>query len=496
MSSAQQHANLGNAAARGATLLGLSQAVKILTMLASTVVVVRLLTPTDYGVIAMVAPVASFILIFQSLGLGQAVVQRPDLSHDQINAVFWFNVAASVAIALFFVALGPLVAWFYDDVRPGYVIAASGLTVMATGVTLLQVALLNREMRFGALSIVDMVTALAGLVATIAFAVTTRSYWALMLGPLVGAIAGSMLAWRMAGWRPSLHIQWKGSRDLLRFGVDVTGFNLLNQLSRNLDNVLIAKMWGAVQLGLYDRSYRLMMFPLQTLNQPLSRVILPALSKVLGQPERYRRIFLTAVRSLVFVTVPGAIVAAACSEQIIELLLGEQWLNAAPIFFWLALASSIQAVSNATGWLFISAGHTRAMRNWGVLSAVFTIGSVVVGLPWGATGVAAAYAASEWLRIPILYRWSTRGTSVRPADLYAVLAPSLAAGGIAAGVIWVMQDRADGLVLFAVGIVAAYGLSAAFHALSAEGRATIARFYQIGHDALSRYRPRPLIPAE
>lgn len=485
---------LGRTAARGATLLGISQAVKVATMLASTIVVVRLLTPADYGVVAMVAPVASFILIFQSMGLGQAVVQRRDLSADQINAVFWFNIAASVAIAAFFIAISPLVALFYGDARPAYVIAASGLTVIAGGMSLLHVALLNRQMRFGALSIIDMTVAVVGFVATVAFALTLRSYWALMLGPLVGAIAGSVLTWIMAPWRPSFQIRLTGARDLMKFGADVTGFNLLNQLSRNLDNVLIAKFWGAVQLGLYDRSYRLMMFPLQTLNQPLSRVILPALSDVQHEPERYRRIFLFAVRALVFVTVPGAIVAAACSEQLVVLLLGEPWRGAAPVFFWLALAASVQSVSNATGWLFISSGHTRSMMYWGVFASILTIGSIVAGLPWGATGVAAAYAASEFIRAPILYWWSTQQTSVRPRDLYAVLLPSLAAGGVAAGVIWMLRPLVDTLPLLGGGLLCAYAFSMAFHALSMDGRKMLERFYRLAQGALGRFSPTPMSP--
>lgn len=493
MADAQYTASaLGTTAARGAALLGISQAVKVATMLASTVIVVRLLAPADYGVIAMVAPVASFVLIFQSLGLGQAVVQRRDLSAEQINAVFWFNVAASAAIAVLFVMIGPLVALFYGDSRPAYVIAASGLTVIATGMSLLHLALLNRQMRFGALSIIDMTVALAGLAATIVFALTLRSYWALMLGPLVGAIAGSALAWAMTPWRPSLRVRWRSARDLLRFGADVTGFNLLNQLSRNLDNVLIAKVWGAVQLGLYDRSYRLMMFPLQTLNQPLSRVILPALSDVQHDPVRYRRIFLLAVRALVFVTVPGAIVAAACSEPIVVLLLGEPWRGAAPIFFWLALAASVQSVSNATGWLFISSGHTRSMMRWGIFAAILTIGSIIAGLPWGATGVAAAYAASEFIRAPILYRWSTQGTSVHAHDLYAVLLPSLAAGGAAASVIWWMTPIFEPLPLMGVGLFCAYGFSTVFHALSEDGRAMLERFSRLALGAIAKFGPMPL----
>lgn len=482
----------GRAAARGAAVLGASQGVRIVTSFASSIFVARLLTPADYGVMAMVAPVMGFILIFQNLGLNQAVVQRPTLSPSEVNGIFWLNILGTLAIALLFILIAPLVGMFYGDQRVTGLMAASGLSVIGTGVAAQHLALLNRHMRFAALSAVETVNAVVGLLATILLAWWLRSYWALFFGTLAGVLAGSALAWWCERWRPSLRrLDLAATRPMLSMGADITGFNLLNFICRNLDNLLIAKRWGAGELGLYDRSYRLMLMPLQTINQPLGKVMLPSLSRALDRPEAFRAMYLLAVRALVLAIVPGAVALSACSTTVMVLLLGEQWRAAGPIFAWLALTAAIQPVSNATGWLFISSGRTRAMVRWGVISAVMTVTGFIVGLPWGATGIAAAYAICEVARIPLLYRMATRDTAVSAQDLYAVLMPSLLGAGLAVMVVQSMRKTLDPLSLLGVAIVLAYVLATLAQVTTADGRAGLARLAELARSAVTRNGGRP-----
>lgn len=462
--------------------LGLAQIVRTLTMFVSTIVVVRLLTPSDFGVMAMVAPITGFILIFQEMGLGQAVVQRAAINDGQVNALFWCNIAASFAIALLFLAFSPLLILFYGDGRPGAVMALSGLTVLASGLSLQHVALLNRRMRFRALSAIEIVTSLTSLVWTIGLAAWLHSYWALFLGTLAGVIIGSTLSWTLERWRPSLQVSFSGTRQLLSFGANVTGFNILNYLARNADNVLIAKSWGATPLGLYDRSYRLMMFPIQSINQPLARVMLPTLRRVRDDPLRYRRMFLLAIRALSLISVPGIMAGAMCSREVISILLGERWNDAGPIFFWLSLAAVTQPVSNATGWLFMSSDRSRAMMQWGLVSAPVTIAGFAAGLPWGAVGVAAGYFLTQVIRIPLLYMWSTRGTSVRARDLYATLLPTLVGGGIAWAAVGSLRGILGNLALVSIALVSAYSFSIAVQAITAEGREAIAELLRLARN--------------
>lgn len=477
-------APLAGRAVRGAITTGLSQAVKVLVGLASIVVVARLISPDQFGVVAMVSPIAGFVLLFQNMGLNQAVVQARNLSPEHTNALFWYNIIASTAVALVLLILSPVVGWFYDDPRPAYVTAATSLTMLVAGSRQQHTALMNRQMRFTALSIVDAATAVATLAFTIGFAYALRNYWALWLGTFLGTAFNVILVWRLSPWRPSLKVNFAGTRDMFMFGANLTGFLVVNFFSRNLDNVLIARAWGAEAVGLYDRSYKLMMFPLQNINQPLGRVMLPVLARARDEPGRYRRMFLLTITALSLVSIPGVMVGAMLSEEVIAVLLGRQWLEAAPIFFWLSIAAIGQPISNATGWLFISTGRTREMMYWGIFSSIFIVAGFVAGLPWGPVGVAISYAIVQISIIPPLYVWCTRGTPLMARDLYLAMLPTLVGGALTWAVVTELRTILSGIPLIAAALAVSYLLSFACQVATPNGRKTIGTIYDLCIDAL------------
>jgi PST family polysaccharide transporter len=417
---------MGRKALGGAAYTGAAQAVTVTLSILSTIVVARILSPSDYGVIAMAAPVTNFILLFQNLGLGQAVIQSRTISAQQLNGLFWVNVGASFAIAILFVAISPLVGWFYGDPRAGYVVAASAITVVIGGTVLQHQAILNRELRFRALSLATIAMVATTFAATVAAALWLRSYWALWLGTLAGTVVNAIILWSIGHWRPSWSFSLRGTREMLKFGAGVTGFNLFNFVSRNLDNVLIAHAWGSAAVGLYDRAYRLMMFPVQNINGPLSQVMLPILARLRDEPERFRRAFMMAAQAIQLAAVPGMAVAVASSDRLIPFLLGARWAEAGPIFFWLGLNALIQPLANSAGWLFVTSGRTGALMWWGAFSSAITAASFVIGLGWGPVGVAIAYFIGSACRTPVLYHVCVRRTAVRAADLYRLQLFSLA----------------------------------------------------------------------
>src|SRR5262245_5305024 len=383
--------SLGQRAAGGIAYVGAAQVFNIVLATVSTIVVARILSPSDFGVVAMVTPIASFLAIFQNLGLNQATIQAKTITHEQINALFWLTMASSAVITVLLLALSPVVAWFYKDSRAGLLCAASSITVLLTGSALQHTALLNKHLRFKVLSMIAMASASVTFGATVASALWLHNFWAIWLGGLSGTLCNVLLVWLLDSWRPGFKVDMTGTRNMVAFGANLAGFNLLNFLSRNLDNILIARVWGANAVGLYDRSYKLMMFPLQNINSPVGQVMLPVLSRLRDDGPRYRRAFLVALRGLAFVCVPGVAVAAASSDRLIPLLLGKHWAEASPIFFWLSLAALTTPISNSTGWLFITSGRTASMMRWGVFDTIITLIAFVVGLPWGPRGVAIAY---------------------------------------------------------------------------------------------------------
>lgn len=467
---AQSQQDIGRKATRGVASTAFSQMVKVLTTMATTIVTARILSPSDYGVAAMVAPLMGLILIFQNLGFTQAVVQARELDPEHSNAMFWLNMLVSLISALVMVAAAPFVAQFYGDPRAGYVTAATGLTILISGVKMQHQALLNRDMRFHTLSVNDIVVSIATFVFTAAAALILRNYWAIWLGAFLGASVSTFMIWRSCRWRPRLGARFEGVRKLVVFGANVTGFNLVNFFARNLDNVIIAKVEGADAVGLYDRSYKLMLFPLQNINQPLSRVMVPILSRLRDEPARYRRAYELAIRALVLISMPGILAAAICSDRLVPFLLGPRWAAASPIFFWLSITAIVQSVPNTTGWLYLSSGNTRRMMYWGMFSSTISIISFFIGVRNGAVGVAQAYFIGQLLTVPLLYAYSTRGTPVTQRFMYLVQAPALLGGLFAFGVVSLVAKGWPDIPAIALAVGCSYLGAAMVQSCTAGGR--------------------------
>jgi O-antigen/teichoic acid export membrane protein len=394
--------SFGRTALRGGLVTAGSQIIKMVVQFLSVVVLARLLVPEDFGLMASVGPIAAFISLFQNMGLQQAVIQRKDITPEQLNEVFWVSTAVGLVSTAVLVALSPAVAAFYSDPRMTAITIASALPLLIGSLAALPLALMNRNLQFTQLAINDVTSTVGGFAVTAIAAYWGFGYWSLAIGPAVAVAIVLLSAWLSTGWmpgRPTLRVD----REIISFGANLTGFNLVNFFSRNLPNILIGKYSSTIELGYYDRAYKLLLFPLQNINQPLTRVMIPMLSRIQDDKPRFRDIYMRTNWLLAAVTMPGIGALTCASGPVVNFLFGPQWQPVTPIFAWLGIASLVQPIGNTTGWIFICQGKTKTMFHWGIYSSLTAVLSFFVGLPWGATGVAAAYAISGYvLRIPVL----------------------------------------------------------------------------------------------
>ncbi|MER9561445.1 lipopolysaccharide biosynthesis protein [Mesorhizobium sp. M0571] len=406
----------GRVALRGGVVTIGAQGFKMAIQFLSVILLARLLVPEDFGLVASVGPIVAFVGLLQNLGLQQAVVQRKDISAEQLNQVFWISALVGLGSAVVVACLAPAIAAFYGDQRMVGITIGSALPLLLGSLAAVPLALMNRHLRFGQLALNDVITAAAGLATTAVAAYAGLGYWSLVIGPAVSAVVALAAAWQVARWTPS-RPDLKVDTDILSFGANLTGFNLANFFSRNLDNILIGKYSGPIELGYYDRAYKLLLFPLQNINQPLTRVMVPLLSRIHEDKARFRAIYVRTNWMLAAVTMPGIAALTLTSDQVVGLLFGERWTAVAPIFAWLGIASLIQSVSSTTGWIFICQGKTKTMFHWGIYSSLTTVAAFIIGLHWGAVGVAAAYAISGYvLRVPVLAVLVHRVGPVTAAD--------------------------------------------------------------------------------
>lgn len=428
--------NLRYRVASSVAYVGIAQAVRMAVQFVSVIVMSRLLTPTDFGVIAMISPLIAFVMLLQGMGLASAVANARDVTHAQLSTVFWINVAISMALAVLVACAAPLVGMFYGEPATVGPTIAMALLVLASGLGAQHTALINRQMRFRRTAIVDAASSVLSLAAGIGIALVWPSPWALVSSIMVGSLISMLGAWWVSQWRPSRPSSFGEVGAFLRFGRGVTGFHLANFLARNLDNVLIGRYAGTAELGFYDRAYKLLLFPLQQINGPVSRVLTPVLSRLAHEPDRYRWAYIRVVQQILLATVPGVVCLLVNASTAIPTILGQQWAPTVPIFMWLGVSALVQPMSATTGWLFISQHRTDEFAAWGVFVAVTCIGAFILGLPWGAVGVAAAYTLSEILiRLPMVLWLVGRRGPVSTRDLCALAVPNVVANGVAAGVL-------------------------------------------------------------
>ncbi len=474
---------LGRHAARSGAVTAVSQGVKFFTGMAATVVLARLLTPQDYGLIGMVAVIIGFVSMFKDMGLSAATIQKKEITHDQVSTLFWINVALSVAVMLLTAALSPVVAWFYGEPRLLWITVGYAAGFLAGGLTVQHEALLRRQMRFGALAAIEITSLAVGLSVAVLMAWRGAGYWALICNQLVQGVTYAAGVWIVCGWRPRKPVRYSGVRQLLAFGGNLTGFHVVNYFARNLDNLLIGKFWGSRQLGLYARAYQLLLLPIDQINTPVGAVAVPALSRLNDSPERYRLAYLRILEKVAILTMPGVAFMISTSDWIVRLMLGSQWDEAARIFALLGFVGLVQPVANTIGWLFITQGRTRHMFKWGIAGSGLIIVSICVGLPWGAVGVAASYSAIFLLVVtPLLFWYVGRSGPVRAADIYRTIAPAACTALGVIGALFALR-RWTAITQPLAGLAIAFGVAAVVTLLILSalprGRAALVDFKQL-----------------
>jgi len=409
--------NLKGRSVRGGVLTLICQGILFLLQLLSIAVLARFLTPEDYGLIAMVTAVIGFSSLFKNMGLLMATIQKETITHEQVTALFWLNVLISILVALMTSALAPLIAVFYGDERLTFIGIFLSLSFIFEGFAVQHQALLRRQMRFVPLAIIPVIALIAGATSAVISALMGASYWSLVIMILVKSFTNTVLVWFFCGWFPGGPARNANIRELMLYGANLTGFNVLNYFARNLDDILIGKFCGASSLGIYNKAYGLLMLPLSLINGPIANVAIPALSRLQNEPESYKSYYCNALSLIAYMTFPMILGLTVMADEMVFLVLGPQWDGVSSIFIILAIAAFGQPIANANGWIYTSLGQTNRMFRWGLISVPVIVLGFIIGLPWGAIGVAASYAVSaNLIRIPGFW-WAFRFSPINMRDL-------------------------------------------------------------------------------
>jgi lipopolysaccharide exporter len=355
-------------------------------------ILARLLTPADFGLVAVVAALMAILQIFSDAGVSNAIIHYQNVTATELSSLYWLNVGMSVLLGVLLALLSPWMSlWYHEpELRGLLIIAAFTLVVGALGQQARIVA--QKNLRFAKLAKVELGAALTGSVVAVAFAMRGGGAYSLITGSLAAAASGTLLAWLYLaeGWRPALTMSAREIGKFLRFGVYMVGNNLANALNSQVDVLLGGRLLGARTIGLYSVPRDLSSRLAGVINPIVTEVSLPVMAKTQADRMLLKRLYLQVMRMIASVTFPIYVVLAIFAGDVVSLLFGNQWEAAVPLLRLLACWALLRSISNPVGSLLVALGRPDLSFKWNVALLLIVPPTVWIGSRSGVTGMATA----------------------------------------------------------------------------------------------------------
>ena len=416
-----------------------SQAANFALRIGSLMVLARLLDPKDFGLVAMVTAITGVFALFKDAGLSMATVQRASITDEQASTLFWINMLLGAILAVLIIAIAPVLVAFYHEPRLFWVTVAFAASFLLTGATAQHSALLQRQMRFTTLAIIDTLSWLLSIATGVGMAFGGCGYWALVGMAVIYPAASTVCMWLATAWVPGRPHRKVGIRSMIRFGGTITLNGLVVYIAYNLEKVLIGRYWGAEALGTYGRAYQLINIPTSNLDSAIGGVAFSALSRLQDDPTRQKSYFLKGYSLLLTLTLPITFACTVFANDVILVFLGPKWKDAVLIFRLLAPTIAIFALINPFAWLLYSMGLVGRSLKIAFVIAPLVIAAYLVGLPYGPSGVALAYSAAMTLWVIPHIAWCVHGTTISLRDILRIVSRPFLSSIVAAAFAFGLQ---------------------------------------------------------
>ncbi|MGQ0549356.1 MAG: lipopolysaccharide biosynthesis protein [Armatimonadota bacterium] len=390
-----------------------------------TVILVRLLLPRDYGLIAIGWVVVGFLELFLEAGGGSAIIQRRDVDDEYLSTAFWTSLVVGAFLFAIALAAAPLAGAFLADplAETVLVILSFRIVISATWVT--HFALAARRMEYRALALCDAAAVVVGGLTGLGMALAGTGVWSLVGKALAGSATAPVAYYLATRWKPTLRFSWPKFKDLWSFSTPLTLSRLFSYFIRNLDNLLIGRFLGPIALGYYALAYTAFRIPLQDVAAPLHQVMLSAFSKVQHDTARLRRGFLIATQHVAIIALPVMVGLALVASPAVEVVFGAKWLPSAPVIRVLAFAGTFQLVTTLWFSGLLAAGRADLQLRWTFLSLLLYLPAFAIGLRWGIVGVAAGYLAATAILVPVQHRFVASVLGITAHDVWEAVRSSL-----------------------------------------------------------------------
>lgn len=399
-------------------------------------VLARLLGPEVFGLVALSSIYLAFIQTFLDQGFAEAIVQRQDVEDEHLDTAFWVSICTSLLLTVLSFTGAGLVANIFKEPQLVPIVQWLSLSFILRGLNSVQAAILRRRMDFKSLAVRSLIGIVVGGGVGVVMAYMGCQAWSLVGQQLSNLVIGVPLMWWVSDWRPGFKISGKHFKDLFSFGINVTGFNLLNFFNRRSDNLLIGFYLGSLALGYYNIAYRLLEIMTQLLTNITAQVAVPAFARLQSEPERVRQGFYRVTQLTSLISFPSFLGVAVLAPQIVPVLFGDEWLASIPVMQVLCIVGILQSLFFFNSSVLLAMGKAN-WRLWiNCLNAVTNVIAFAFAVQWGIVAVAAAYAIRGYLFSPIPLLAIQKLIHINLKTYLQQFVPPLLSSGIMACAIW------------------------------------------------------------
>ncbi len=421
--------------------------------LLGTVVLARLLTPADFGVIALATLPTGLATRLVQFGFGMALIQRDTIRPDHVSTMFVITLVINGLLTLLFVLAAPYIGAYFDNPLVGDVLMVMSSTFLIRCVAVCPSALLRRAMNFQAMAVSSVLDAAVKIVLATFLAFQNFGVWSLVYGELAGAVTQKVYLILVSGWRPSISVTRAAVSDLFGFGLGISAKSTLIYLTDRADNFVVGKWLGTASLGLYEKAYNLMDLPVKELSDRMKAVLFPAFSRIHQDQGRLRAAYRKTALSSSVLCLPIFGTLGILAPQIIQVVYGAQWGGTVVPFQILCLAGLPRILTQITGSVINATGSVRQEVVQRSLMLILLVVGAIGGIRWGIVGVAVAVTLVNLVTFALIVLLLRRVSTITLGDVVGPQVVPLAATVVLLGV-------EKGLQVFAVQTVGLHPVAA------------------------------------
>lgn len=404
---------------------GTSQLLTQIFQLIVVVILARLLSPRDFGIAGLATIFVGLVATINELGLSAAIIQRKNVDNVHLSTSFWINVIMGIVLFILAILLSPIVANFFkeDIIKP--IVIVSSISLIIGSFSIIQKALLEKNLDFKKITIVEICTTIISGTISIIMAIGGYGVWSIVVGGISGSIISGIMLWNVNKWRPSLTFSFSHFKELFDYGSNVMGSKFLGSVVMRIDSIIVGKIFGTTTLGYYTLARNLTSFPVQRISWTIMRVIFPAFSIIQEDSDTLRKGYLKVIRYVSLITFPMFAGMLVVAPEFISVFYGEKWSPMVILLQILCIEAALVSIGTLTNTMLNSKGRSDLPFKWHLYAVVIIPISIIIGSKYGIVGVAIALTIIQAIFVAIFQVITNRLIDLKMSTYIKELTPAM-----------------------------------------------------------------------